>query len=600
MTIYGTNLVGDAKVYSSIICEENSKPVKQKKGSCKAKLMLSRIEMEKENKVKKNEEENFLKLKREYKAASELDCLKEVMEKIELFVEKTKTTEITLNGLVLKVRVHDKICAKLMKQKQVLSEIDIEKLFLTIRQILTLHHNAFSLNEKQQKQISKILWKLGFGNIALQNNLQSVQVDSLYNNEDSVRFQLRCLGPKLEREITGEYDSDVGFTPDPWQTKFIHAIRNNQSALVVAPTSSGKTFASYYCMKRVLQKSKDGIVIYVSPTKALVNQVSATISVKFRNTPLQPGISVVGVFTRDYRINAMNSRILVTVPQCLEILLMSPRRYTWAKNIKYVIFDEIHCLKGGSVMTDGITWERCVLLIRCPFLALSATIRNPQDFHQWLVETEKFKEQEDIKSGFERTYDSTVNLVVYSERHTDLIKYTYLKGKGLQHCHPYSFLSHDILNLHRNIPDGTSLSAYEVLQLYDIMKANAPDYFMGENEINTFFTSHSKNGFITHKDVKDFEKVLSKLFFEIYITNIGCYQKILNDLQPTHTSTAVDVGFQYSRNNMIDLINILHKKNMLPALIFSYNRNYIERYSLDLVEHFDSLKVVSKISRYIG
>ena len=34
-------------------------------------------------------------------------------------------------------------------------------------------------------------------------------------------------------------------------------------------------------------------------------------------------------------------QILVTVPQCLEILFISPCRQHWTRNVKYVIFDEV-------------------------------------------------------------------------------------------------------------------------------------------------------------------------------------------------------------------------------------------------------------------
>ena len=63
--------------------------------------------------------------------------------------------------------------------------------------------------------------------------------------------------------------------------------------------------------------------------------------------------------------------MLVTVPACLEILLFSSAHRDWVKKLRYVIFDEVHCMReggireGGLVESTGAIWEHCLLLIRC-------------------------------------------------------------------------------------------------------------------------------------------------------------------------------------------------------------------------------------------
>jgi len=63
-------------------------------------------------------------------------------------------------------------------------------------------------------------------------------------------------------------------------------------------------------MEKVLRESDDGVVVYVSPTKALVNQVAATIYARFHRKQLPEGRAVYGVFTRDYHHNTLNSQVI--------------------------------------------------------------------------------------------------------------------------------------------------------------------------------------------------------------------------------------------------------------------------------------------------
>jgi Lhr-like helicase len=65
--------------------------------------------------------------------------------------------------------------------------------------------------------------------------------------------------------------------PPCWQV--LDAIDAGASALIVAPTSSGKTFISSYCISSAVRAEGDeaGLAVFVAPTKALVNQVAAQV-----------------------------------------------------------------------------------------------------------------------------------------------------------------------------------------------------------------------------------------------------------------------------------------------------------------------------------
>ena len=71
---------------------------------------------------------------------------------------------------------------------------------------------------------------------------------------------------KTEREPAKTYP----FTLDPFQQQAILCIENNQSVLVSAHTSAGKTVTAEYAIALSLKEKQR--VIYTTPIKALSNQ----------------------------------------------------------------------------------------------------------------------------------------------------------------------------------------------------------------------------------------------------------------------------------------------------------------------------------------
>jgi superfamily II RNA helicase len=101
-----------------------------------------------------------------------------------------------------------------------------------------------------------------------------------------------------------------------------------------------------------LRESDDGILVYVAPTKALVSQIAAEVYARFSKNlkggkyPLSLVLShhriylILGscwaIHTRDDRIhNPQTCQILVTVPEMLSIMLLSPPlARSWTPRIK--------------------------------------------------------------------------------------------------------------------------------------------------------------------------------------------------------------------------------------------------------------------------
>lgn len=162
------------------------------------------------------------------------------------------------------------------------------------------------------------------------------------------------------------------FELDPFQKVAIASIQRNESVLVSAHTSAGKTVVAEYAIAQCLRAGSR--VVYTSPIKALSNQ-------KYREMLAEFGD--VGLMTGDVTINPTASCLVMTT----EILRsMLYRGSEIMREVAWVIFDEIHYMRDKE---RGVVWEETIILLphKVHYVFLSATIPNAMEFAEWICTT---------------------------------------------------------------------------------------------------------------------------------------------------------------------------------------------------------------------
>ena len=77
---------------------------------------------------------------------------------------------------------------------------------------------------------------------------------------DDRDFQLLHCGPYMDRNLDSAPDSRVPFQPDGWQRQVLDDLDAQKSVFVVAPTSAGKTFISFYAMEKILRGNDEDVL----------------------------------------------------------------------------------------------------------------------------------------------------------------------------------------------------------------------------------------------------------------------------------------------------------------------------------------------------
>ncbi|MGH3348509.1 MAG: DEAD/DEAH box helicase, partial [Nocardioides sp.] len=193
--------------------------------------------------------------------------------------------------------------------------------------------------------------------------------------------------------------------PTPAQEGAWESISKGSSALVVAPTGSGKTLSAFlWSLDRLLTSPVPPAkqrcrVLYVSPLKALAVDVERNLRAPLggiRHTAERLGESLpeirVGVRSGDTpaadrrRLTTSPPDILITTPESLFLLLTSQARES-LRHVETVIVDEVHAVAGTKRGAHlALTLERLDSLLERPAqrVGLSATVRPHEEVARFL------------------------------------------------------------------------------------------------------------------------------------------------------------------------------------------------------------------------
>lgn len=173
---------------------------------------------------------------------------------------------------------------------------------------------------------------------------------------------------------TGKMAKEYKFTLDPFQQVSVACLERNESVLVSAHTSAGKTAVAEYAIAMAFRDRQR--VIYTSPLKALSNQKYRELNEEFKD---------VGLMTGDVTLSP-NATCLVMTTEILRGMLY--RGSEVLKEVAWVIFDEIHYMKDRE---RGVVWEESIIFLppAIKMVFLSATMSNATEFAEWICSLHK-------------------------------------------------------------------------------------------------------------------------------------------------------------------------------------------------------------------
>lgn len=277
-------------------------------------------------------------------------------------------------------------------------------------------------------------------------------------------------------------------------------------------------------------------------------------------------------------------------------MLLAPNNAnSWSKRIKWIIFDEVHCIGQAE---DGLIWEQLLLMAPCPIIALSATIGNAEAFNDWLESTQKAAGNELV-------------MVEHKHRYSDLRKYLYTPPAERVDCLPlpsnrafaqlalnegpeFTFL-HPITSLTnraRGMPTDLTLEARDCFTLWKSMSKHQTAQYPLDESLNPSTTLPKV---MKKVDIIEWQASL-KTVLRAWMEDVNSpFEEVLKDLQgslvnsmlvpkndrntnPSKEDFDVDeMELNHDVEDILPLLASLNQQDALPGIIFNYDRGVCER-----------------------
>jgi ERCC4-related helicase len=367
------------------------------------------------------------------------------------------------------------------------------------------------------------------------------RMNKLINKIDIIEYQfLKAYNsmPPLDRNQ---------FILDEWQLSTINHIKNKESIIVMCPTSSGKTICSSYVI------TKSNHVLFIVPTDALAYQVGAYFT-KILNSCIPILTKCTDVWNSTQTLeNLDEAKIIVGTPYSVESVMPYLK-----KSFGYIVFDEIHCLNDeyGDVLERLIKWNK-----DCPFLALSASIGNLDELHNWWQSFTKKKIQ--IIKSVDRVFN--LQKGVYNN-----------KTESVEYINPMSLITIDDFIDKSILTKNLEPTPVDVWNLY-IQINNRFD--LKDLVHTTFFTTTKR---ISLSEVNSFFKQLILFLVNKLETDTVKITEIITHFQKNN--------FNSENINLTKLCLNLKNTNKIPSIIFQLDTKLCEKYAINLTTDLEKME----------